>query len=48
MSKCNGDCNNCDELVALGDGDHMCGITEKMVVSDYAPTENFGGAKNEQ
>lgn len=36
-------CECCDHCIPMGEGDHMCDAagTPKVVISDYAPAENY-------
>lgn len=35
-------CETCAELVACGEGDHLCSVGEgNIVLSDYAPTDDY-------
>jgi hypothetical protein len=42
-------CETCEHLIALGEGDHLCGAGEqKVVLMDYEPAEDYmwcGGDK---
>lgn len=37
-------CETCQNCIPIGDGDHICnecGDMTKMVISDYAPTDEY-------
>ena len=34
-------CEVCDECIAIGEGDHLCGKTNKLVIEDYTPTDDY-------
>ena len=48
-------CETCENLIAIGEGDHIClevaakdGDPATVVISDYSPTDNYflcGGKK---
>lgn len=31
----------CDECIAIGEGDHLCGKTNKLVIEGYTPTDDY-------
>lgn len=34
-------CEVCDECIAIGEGDHLCGKTNKLVIEGYIPTDDY-------
>lgn len=43
MKKHNSCCEECDNLIPIGEGDHICsecGVPE-IVICDYEPTEHY-------
>lgn len=42
------DCWGCDELICLGEGDHICGVNNALVLDEYTPTENFAWCNAER
>lgn len=44
----NNGCWECDELICLGEGDHICGLNNELVIDEYTPTEKFMCCKAER
>ena len=34
-------CIGCPHCIPVGEGDHWCDKTEKIVITDYIPNDNF-------
>ena len=34
-------CEVCDECIVIGEGDHLCGKTNKLVIEGYTPTDDY-------
>ena len=34
-------CEECEECLAIGEGDHVCIDHEVMVIEEYEPTDNY-------
>ena len=34
-------CEQCEECIAIGEGDHICMEHEVMVIEGYEPTDNY-------
>lgn len=41
-------CWGCDELICLGEGDHICSVNNTLVLDEYIPTDNFEWCKTER
>lgn len=43
MSKkrCKHKCELCDECIPIGEGDCICGKTDKLVIEEYSPTDDY-------
>ena len=35
------DCLHCDCCIPIGEGDHWCDETDKIIIEDYIPNENY-------
>lgn len=35
-------CYDCQDCMALGEGDFFCDKKQEIVIADYAPTDYFG------
>lgn len=46
MSKCQKDCLKCDECIPIGEGDHICGVNNSLIIDEYEPTENYLWCQN--
>ena len=34
-------CMYCDNLIACGEGDHICGKNDEVVIVDYEPSDDY-------
>ncbi len=35
------DCFNCSHCIYIGEGDHICDMSNDVIVEDWEPTEDF-------
>lgn len=47
MKRVNAACENCINLVPIGEGDHLCTEKNEIVIEDYAPSDLYMICKGE-
>lgn len=40
-------CEECDNCVPVGEGDHICDNNNKLVIEEYIPTDDYGFCRRE-
>lgn len=42
-------CQNCDNCIPIGEGDHICNMDPtRLVLSDYLPTTDYAWCEEEE
>ncbi|NLD11688.1 MAG: hypothetical protein GX671_08070 [Clostridiales bacterium] len=40
-------CEECANCLPIGEGDHICDKTNKLVIEEYIPTDDYGFCRRE-